>query len=124
MSINSPITPILFYLITFFRQHIAHVQNLQQFAPAFPVQPVYRPNVHNHGQPIYFKQNDPVEKAALNLTETETKTTAQNKTTDNKIEEPKTTERNESAEKSEKTEITKLPSPMNEVLAVNGTGKN
>lgn len=123
-------------------QHIAHVQNLQQFSPAYPVQPLYRPNVHNHGQSVYFKQNDqPAEKSAINITEkaeekpTENKSeekSTETKTTDNKIEQTKTIESTESTEKAEKieqtekfekTEATKLPTPMNTVLGLDNNAK-
>lgn len=107
-------------------QHIAHVQNLQQFSPAYPVQPVYRPNVHNHGQPIYFKQNDvPTEKSASStiIAETDNKIAETTKTIESKTEQAVKIEKTEQPEKSEKIEPTKLPTPMNEILGVNATAK-
>lgn len=106
-------------------QHIAHVQNLQQFSPAYPVQPLYQPNVHNHGQPlpIYFKQNNvPAEKSATGGTETVNKT-ADTKPIENKTEQAEKMKKTEQQEKLEKIEPTKLPAPMNEILGVNTTAK-
>lgn len=110
-------------------QHIHHVENLQQFSPAYPVPTVYRPHVHNHGQTVYFKQNDvPVEKSATEIVETENKISEikmiENKTEQvekiAKIEQPAKIEKTEQAEKSEKIEpTTKLPAPMNKILGVN-----
>lgn len=113
-------------------QHIAHVQNLQQFSPAYPVQPVYRPNVHNHGTPIYFKHNDvPTEKSAPIVAETENKIT-EIKTAVAKTEQPEKIEKMEQPEKMGKTEVpvksqkiepTKLPAPINQIFGVNATAK-
>lgn len=111
-------------------QHIAHVQNLQQFSPAYPVQPIYHPNIHN-GQPIYFKQNDePAEKSVLNLIKTIIKPTNSETTTNNieltdKTENPETDTTKAELMKVEttKVETTKLPSPMNEILAINAARK-
>lgn len=52
-------------------QHIANVETLQQFSPAYPLQPIYRPVVYNHGAVSYFKENDVSElRTAPNATET------------------------------------------------------
>ncbi|XP_055303086.1 uncharacterized protein LOC129568806 [Sitodiplosis mosellana] len=121
-------------------QHIAHVQNLQQYAPTFPVplQPLYLPN----GQQVYFKQNDvPTEKSAGSIIEAENKIAA-TKTIEIKTEQPekitkteqpiklekmKQTVKVDKMEQPEKSETieptTKLPTPMIEILGVNATAK-
>ncbi|XP_055303082.1 uncharacterized protein LOC129568805 isoform X2 [Sitodiplosis mosellana] len=114
-------------------QHIAHVENLQQFSPAYPVQPIYRPHIHNHGQPVYFKQNDvPTEKSAGNTVETENKIT-ETKTIETKTEQGEKITKTEQPAKIEKTELaeksdtiessTKLPASIIEILGVNPTAK-
>lgn len=120
-------------------QHIAHVQNLQQFSPAYPVGAVYRPNVHNHGG-VYFKQNDqPAVKSAINITEADSKTT-EIKPDENKISDIKTeqtvklasTEKIEQVEKVltteqstklEKVAPTTLPAPINKILGADVAAK-
>lgn len=42
-------------------QHIHNIETLQQFSPAYPVQPIYRPVVYNQGSQSpfsHFKEND------------------------------------------------------------------
>lgn len=42
-------------------QHIHNVETLQQFSPAYPLQPIYRPVVYNQGSQSpfsHFKEND------------------------------------------------------------------
>lgn len=50
-------------------QHIAHVQNLQQFSPYIQPQQ-HIPQIHHvHGVGVYYKQKEnPAEKSALNIT--------------------------------------------------------
>lgn len=127
-------------------QHIANVETLQQFSPAYPLQPIYRPVVYNHGSLSHFKENDPgVLRTASNATQTDKK---ENKDPTSTPENIKTTEKESKSssnmplatstqvpkvEKSEqivstetaKSEVTeasspsKLPTPMEKVLAVN-----
>lgn len=113
-------------------QHIAHVQNLQQFSPAYPVGAVYHPNVHNHGQGVYFKQNNqPVVKSAINITEVESKTT-EIKPIESKIVDIRTeqtakitsTEKTEQPMKLEKAEPTTLPAPISKILGVDVAAKD
>lgn len=91
------------------------------------MQPIYHPNVHNHGTPIYFKQNDvPTEKSAVTVIETDNKIT-ETKAIETKTDQPTKVEKMEQPkkqpEKVVKIEPTKLPTPMNEILGVNATAK-
>lgn len=114
-------------------QHIAHVQNLQQFSPAYPVQPLYRPHVSNIGSGVYFKQNEPEIKSVDNKLSEDKIERAETTTYESKIETTEPTKIDSKTEKTEKTafttveyktdkiEVKKLPTPMNEVLAVDVT---
>lgn len=128
-------------------QHIANVETLQQFSPAYPVSPIYRPVVYNHGPSSnpYFKENDaPVVRTAANITDEGTKSNTSAQPTETTAEPAKhieETEKSENTLSSEQTEkiasleeilttlevklelasTTKLPAPMDAVLAVNAT---
>lgn len=124
-------------------QHIANVETLQQFSPAYPLQPIYRPVIYTN-----FKENDAgALRTASNATETDdkkkkdTKNTSENTKTNEKVVNPETNiplatsektaqepkiekmKQNVSTEmvKSEVTEasLSKLPIPMDKVLAIN-----
>lgn len=136
-------------------QHIANVETLQQFSPAYPVSPIYRPVVYNHGPSSnpFFKQNDEAAvTTAANITNDEIKSTS---TAESKIQPVKSsvdtkfepgkpideieksvntlnTEQTTKVEQLEKVSTileaklelaatTKLPAPMDQVLAVNTT---
>lgn len=124
-------------------QHIANVETLQQFSPpAYPVQPIYRPVIYNHGTNHlpYFKQNDEPAVRTANATDDEVKIAVSK---EEAVEESKVSEKSEitlSTEQTEKVErleqvltteaaklevvaTTNLPAPMAEVLAVNATTK-
>lgn len=129
-------------------QHIANVQTLQQFSPAYPVSPVYRPVVYHHepSSSSYFKENDaPVVRTAANITDELTKSSSAKpaETTVKPAKEIEEIEKSENSLSSEQTEkigsleeflttleaklelasTTKLPAPMDEVLGVNATAK-
>lgn len=130
-------------------QHIANVETLQQFSPAYPLQPIYRPVVYNHGSLSHFKENDAdALRTAPNATKADKKeeknptNISENTKTDEKLVKPNTniplaiSEKTIQAPKVEKPEkiistekakselVTeasspKLPTPMDKVLATN-----
>lgn len=129
-------------------QHIANVETLQQFSPAYPLQPIYRPVVYNHGSLTHFKENDAGElRTAPNATATDNKDKKDSKNTPEKIKTnenvtkpitniPSATSEKTAQipkiEKSEqiaptgltKSEVTdapsaKLPTPMDKILTIN-----
>lgn len=123
-------------------QHIANVETLQQFSPAYPVQPIYRPVVYNHGANNlpYFKQNDEPTVRTVNATDSEVK--AETSKESETVEKTEVLERSENTlstgqtEKVEKLDVlttegtkleavdtTKLPAPIVEVLALNASAK-
>lgn len=107
---------------------------MQQFSPAYPVQPIYRPYVQSTGSGVYFKQNEiPAERTAANTTEPQNSIDTSKTEKVEKTEKGKTAEQAKNAEKTEKIEptakpisieSTELPAPMAEILAINATAKD
>lgn len=130
-------------------QHIANVETLQQFSPAYPLQPIYRPVVYSHGQGPLFKQNDEnAVKTAANDTNTENKTEKTPTDKTEKVDESKIYDSSAKTEQTNRvaetklesttetaklkvteavklavTETAKLPTPMDQVLKINATTK-
>lgn len=115
------------------------METLQQFSPAYPLQPIYRPVVYNHGSLSYFKENDVgALRTATNVNDEagdkgikNTKNNTDHINSAEKVEKSKSNiplvqvpkaEQQEmvssATAKSQVTEASKLPIPMDKVLAV------